>query len=152
MNVVTLTIEGGVEFHTLIKGFCFSRWPIYDDFSSPERKAQASFSPHLSSVCLIIFHMFSQEEPLNQFQPNLVQCPRGWREFKCVQTNQRTRPFPRGDNNEIAKIYRRLKIFFSRLTSPISTKFNAIKLSWLRGFKFIKNYLEKIHRINLNFF
>ena len=120
-----LVIEGGVEFHTLIKGFCFSRWPIYDsqcvDFSSPERKAQSSFSPHLSSVCLFIFHMFSQEEPLNKFQPNLVQCLRGWREFKCLQMNQWPRPFPRGDNNEIAKIHRRLKIFFSRLTSPIST-------------------------------
>ena len=47
MNVVTLTIEGGVEFHTLIEGFCFSRWPMYDnrcvDFSSPSGAESSSF-------------------------------------------------------------------------------------------------------------
>ena len=53
-------------------------------FSSPELKAQVSFSDHLSSVrlsvCLFlsVFQLFtfssSSPEPLGQFRPNLAQC------------------------------------------------------------------------------
>ena len=43
------------------------------------------------------------------------------------------RPFPRGDNKEIAKIHRRtLKIFFIRTTGPISTKLGT-KHPWVMG-------------------
>ena len=51
-------------------------------FSSPELKAQVSFSDHLSSVlclsvCLSVCKLFtfssSSPEPLDQFQPNLAQ-------------------------------------------------------------------------------
>ena len=39
-----------------------------------------------------------------------------------VYSNQGSRPFPRGDNNEISRIYwQNLKIFFSRTTGSIST-------------------------------
>ena len=41
--------------------------------------------------------------------------------------------FPRGDNNEIAKIHQRLlKIFFSRTLGPISTKVGTKHL-WVMG-------------------
>ena len=44
-----------------------------------------------------------------------------------------------GDNCEIAKIYwRNLKIFFSRTTGPISTKFGT-KHSWVKGIQFCSN-------------
>ena len=61
--------------------------------SSPELKAQVSFSDHLSSVCpsvcpsvckLFTFSS-SSPEPLGQFQPNLAQSILGWRGFKFVQ-------------------------------------------------------------------
>ena len=69
-------------------------WPrgqIYNKvFSSPELKAQVSFSDHLSSVSKLLTFSSSSQEPLGQFQLNLAQ--RG------------PSPFPRGDNYEIAKI------------------------------------------------
>ena len=67
-------------------------------FSSPELKAQVSFSDHLSSgvcpsvrpsvrlsVCKLFTFSSSSPEPLGQFQPNLAQNILGWREFKFVQ-------------------------------------------------------------------
>ena len=86
-------------------------------FSSPELKAQVSFSDHLSSVvcpsvclsvCLSICKLFtfstSSPEPLGQFQPNLAQSIL-WREgFNFLQMKG-PRPFPRGDNYEIRKIH-----------------------------------------------
>ena len=69
-----------------------------DIFSSPELKAQVSFSDHLSSVvclsvrpsvclsvCKLFTFSFSSPEPLGQFQPNLAQSILGWRGFKFVQ-------------------------------------------------------------------
>jgi hypothetical protein len=48
-------------------------------------------------------------------------------------TNDDDRPFPRGDNSENVKIYRKsLKIFFSRTTGPISTKLGR-KHPWVKG-------------------
>ena len=63
-------------------------------FSSPELKAQVSFSDRLSSVvclsvCLSVCKLFlfstSSPEPLGQFQPNLAQSILGWRGIKFVQ-------------------------------------------------------------------
>ena len=67
-------------------------------FSSPELKAQVSFSNHLSSVvclsvcpsvCLSVCKLFtfssSSPEPQGLFQPNLAQSILGWRGFKFVQ-------------------------------------------------------------------
>ena len=73
--------------------------------SSSELKAQASFSYRLLSVvrpsvrlsvCRKLFK-FSSSSPelLGQFQPNLCK----------VCSNEGPRPFPRGDNYEIAKIF-----------------------------------------------
>ena len=65
--------------------------------SSPELKAQVSFSYHnLSAVrpscrcrCCCKFFTFSSStpEPLDQFQPNLAQIILGWWRFKFVQKN-----------------------------------------------------------------
>ena len=47
--------------------------------------------------------------------------------------NEGPRPFPRGDNYEIAKVQEQiLKIFFSRTTWPISTK-QGTKHPWVKG-------------------
>ena len=55
------------------------QWPV---FSSPELKAQVSFSDHVSSavlpsvrlsVCKLFTFSSSSPEPLGQFQPNLAQ-------------------------------------------------------------------------------
>ena len=63
-------------------------------FSSPELKAQVSFSDHLSSVvcqsvcpsvCKLFTFSSSSPEPLDQFQSNLAQSILGWRGFKFVQ-------------------------------------------------------------------
>ena len=64
-------------------------------FSSPEPKAQVSFSDHNLSVvrrccrCCRRRKLFtfssSSPEPLGQFQPNLAQNILGWRGFKFVQ-------------------------------------------------------------------
>ena len=71
---------------------------IYRVFSSPELKAQVSFSDHLSSgvylsvrpsvrlsVCKLFTFSSSSPEWLGQFQPNLAQSILGWRGFKFVQ-------------------------------------------------------------------
>ena len=87
--------------------------------SSPELKAQVSFSDHLSSVvclsvrlpvcpsvCLSVCKLFtfssSSPEPLGQFQPNLA-TKHSWVKGIQVCSNEGPRPFPRGDNYEIAK-------------------------------------------------
>ena len=58
------------------------------------------------------------------------------------------RPFPGGDNYEIAKIqWQYLKISSSRSTGPISTKLNlAQSIRWWREFKFIQ---MKGHNLSL---
>ena len=65
-------------------------------FSSPERKAQLSFSDQNLSIvcrcrcfrcpcCKLFTFSSSSPEPLSQFQPNLAQSILGWRGFKLVQ-------------------------------------------------------------------
>ena len=63
------------------------------------------------------------------------------------------RPFPRGDNYEIAKIHWRnnLKIFFSRTTEPISTKFLQMKgLALFQG-EIITKWWKHIDQIKKKF-
>ena len=56
-----------------------------------------------------------------------------------VCSNEGPRPFPRGDNNEIAKIHwRNSKIFFSRTNEPISTKLGT-KHPWVKGIQVCSN-------------
>ena len=116
-------------------------------FSSPELKAQVSFSCSLLSIGLSVCKLFtfssSSQEPLGQFQPNLIgtkhPCVKGIQ----VCSNDEPKPFPRGDNYEIAKIHSwNLKIFFSRTNGPISTKLgsklklgegNSNLFKWIKG-------------------
>lgn len=70
-----------------------------------------------------------------------------------VSSNEGSCRFPRGENNEIAKIHKRdIKIFFSRTFWPISTKHGTNILGW-REFKFLQmkvhvfyNEIKKINR------
>ena len=78
-------------------------------FSSPELKAQVSFSDRLSSVvCLSVCKLFlfstSSQEPLGQFQTKLG-TKHPW--VKGIQfcSNEGPCPLPRGDHCEIAKIH-----------------------------------------------
>ena len=82
-------------------------------FSSPEPKAQVSFSDQTLSVarrrcgrrCRNFFTFSSSPEPLSQFQPNLAQSIL----VKGIKfcSNEGPRPFRRGDNYKIVKIHRR---------------------------------------------
>ena len=75
-----------------------------------------SFLAHLSQrlhclhccCCCHKLFMFSSSslEPLEQFQPNLAPNIHRWRRFKYEQMKS-PRPFPKGDNYEIAKIHPR---------------------------------------------
>ena len=77
-------------------------------FSSPELKAQVSFSDRLSSVCLSvrlsvsfpIFVFFSR--PTGPILTKLG-TKHPWVKVIQVCSNEGHRPFPRGDNYEIAK-------------------------------------------------
>ena len=102
-------------------------------FSSPEPKAQVSFSDRNLSVvrrrlrchrrrrCRFhVFFFFSRtiERILTKSRTN---CP--WVKGNWVRSNEGPRPFSRRDNYKKVKTYwRNLKIFFSRTTGPISTK------------------------------
>ena len=58
-----------------------------------------------------------------------------------VLTNEGLRPFPRGDNYEMAKIHwwnLKKNIFFSRTSRPILTKLGT-KYRWLKGIQFCSN-------------
>ena len=56
-----------------------------------------------------------------------------------VCSNEGPRPFPTGDNYEIAEIHRRnLKFFFSRTTGPISNKLGT-KHPWVMGIQVCSN-------------
>ena len=83
--------------------------------SSPELKAQVSISDRLWSICPFVRSFVrpsdcklstfsSSPEPQGQFQLNLAQSILGLREIQ-VSSNERPRPFPRGDIYEITKIH-----------------------------------------------
>ena len=67
-----------------------------------------------------------------------------------ICSNKRPHPFPRGDDSEIVKIsYQHLRIFFSRTTGLISTKFGT-KHPWVKGIQVYTTSLKwkivvKIH-------
>ena len=80
------------------------------------------------SVCKLFLFSSSSQKPLGQFQTNLAQSILGWRGFKFVQTWHKTSScigiqvcsnegpcsFPRGENNETAKIHwRKIENLFS---------------------------------------
>ena len=69
---------------------------------------------------------------LVQNQPNFAQSILGIQVYS--KEGLGASPFPRGDNNEIAKIYLQnlKKNFFSRTTEPISTKLSK-KHPWVKG-------------------
>ena len=89
-------------------------WINQNISSSPELKAQVSFSDCLSSVIHLyvrmsacphvckLFTFSSSPEPLGQFQPNFAQSYL----VKGIQicSNEGSCPFSRGDNYEIVKI------------------------------------------------
>ena len=113
--------------------------------SSPELKAQVSFSDNFlsvvcPSVCLSVnfshFHLLLQNHWAH-FNQNWHNASLG--EADSFSSNEGPQPFPKGDNYEIAKIHWRnfKKIFFSRSTGPISTKLGTYILGW-RGFKFVQ--------------
>ena len=121
-------------------------------FSSPEPKAQVSFSDqNLSVVCRLcccrcrrkLFTFSSSSpEPLGQFQPNLAQSILGWRGFKFVQIKGPSL-FQGEIITQIAKIYwSYLKIFFSRTTGPISNKLGT-KHPWVKGIQVCSNELNE---------
>ena len=120
-------------------------------FSSPEPKAQVSFSDQNLSVvrrrcrrcrrrrCRKLFTFSSSSpEPLGQFQPNLAQSILGWRGFKFVQMKG-TALF---QGEIITKYWKYIdkikKIFFSRTTEPISTKLGT-KHPWVKGIQISLN-------------
>ena len=123
--------------------------------SSPELKAQVSFSDHLSSVvclsvrlsvrlsvcpsiCKLFTFSSSSPEPLGQFQPNLAQSILGSRGFKFVQM-KRPALFQGETITKLVKIhYRHLKILVSRTTVPISTKLGT-KHPWVKGIQVSSN-------------
>ena len=79
-------------------------------FSSPEPKAEVSFSDHNLSVvyhchccfCNFFTRMSSSPELLVQFQPNLARTKHPW--LKGIQMKGPT-IFPRDGNNKIGKIH-----------------------------------------------
>ena len=93
-------MERSVESASKLRIFYFyfmSFFQLVIFFSSPEPKAQVSFSDQNLSVvrrrcrrrrcrCRKLFTFSSSSpEPLGQFQPNLAQSILGWRGFKFVQ-------------------------------------------------------------------
>ena len=63
-------------------------------------------------------------------------------------SNEGQRPFTRGFNYKIAKIYwRNLKIFFSKTTGPISTK-QFIDMYQFKQFINLHNYITIVHSLS----
>ena len=78
-------LRGGEHIHTPSL-YSLKKEKITFFISSPELKAQVSFSDHLSSVlCQENFRLSSSPEPVCQFQPNLAQNILGGRGFKFFQ-------------------------------------------------------------------
>ena len=119
-------------------------------FSSPELKAQVSFSDHLSSVvclsvclsvrlsvCKLFTFSSSSTEPLGQFQPNLAQNILWWRGFKFVQMKG-----PALFKGEIIREQRKYIDKIKKSSSPeplgqFQPNLAQSILGW-RGFKFVQ--------------
>ena len=118
--------------------------PLY---SSPELKAEVSFSDRLLSVVCLSFCLFVRLKTFHIFNffsrttwpistKHATKHP--WVKKIQVCSNEGSRPFPRGDNTENVKLYwKYLKIFFSRTVWPIWTKLGT-KHPWVEGFKFVQ--------------
>ena len=95
-------------------------------FSLPEGKS--FFNWNLSVVCsckLFTFSPFYLQNHLANFNHTWHKASLG--ESGLSLFKWKVAPFPRGDNNKIAKIHwRKFKIFFSRTTGPISTKLDSL--------------------------
>ena len=122
----------------------FKSWYKATVFSSPELKAQVSFSDHLSSVvcpsvCLCKFshfHLLLQNHWAN-FNQTWHKVSEGEGDSRLFKW--RPRPSQRGDNWELIKInWQLLKIFSSRTTGPILTKLGT-KYPWVKGFQVCLN-------------
>ena len=104
--------------------------------TSPELKAkfkwgfliQCRSSSVRSSFCKLFTFSSSTPEPLDQFQPILVQSILEWRGFTFVQ--MKGHALPKGEI--IKKNWQLLKICFYRTSGPISTKLRT-KYSWVKG-------------------
>ena len=121
-------------------------------FSSPEPKAQLSFSDQNLSIvsrchcfrccfrccrCKLFTFSSSSPEPLSQFQPNWHKASLGEGDSSLFKWRTPPPPFfHRGDNYKIAKIH--WQIFFSRTTEPISTKLGTIH-PWVKGVQVCSN-------------
>ena len=97
-------------------------------FSSPEPKAQVSYSDHLLSVCLSVrlltFHIFDFFSRTAGPNSTKLGTHHPWVKGLQVCSNEGPGPLQRGDNHENAKIgWSHLKIFFSRTTGPGKLKF-----------------------------
>ena len=87
------------------------------------------------SVCLSVnfwhFHLLFQNHWATNFNQSWHKATFG-EDDSSFFSNEGPRPFPRGDNYEIAKIHwQNLKIFFSRTTWPISTN-HRTKRPWVK--------------------
>ena len=135
-----------VNFMTLWSGL-YARFGFYCQlmFSSPELKAQVSFSDQLSSVVCLSVHLsviFSHVYLL--LQNHWANFNQNWHKVSLGEENScffkwNMKNFSKGDNYEILKIHwRNLKIIFSRTTGPISTKFGTMH-PWVKGIRFCSN-------------
>ena len=80
----------------------------------------------------------SSQEPMGQFQPNLLQSILGWWGLKFNQNGGHS-PFPWGVHYVIANIHwRNLKIFSSRSTGSILLKLST-KYPWVKGIQICSN-------------
>ena len=108
--------------------------------SSPDLKAQVSFSERLSIVHMSVnfphFHLFSTE-PLGQFSTKLS-TRHSLMVGIQIYSNEGPCPFPRGDNYEIVKIHWQNFKISSRTTWPISTRLGT-KHSWVMEIQVCSN-------------
>ena len=93
--------------------------------------------------CGLIFILLLREKGRdcgqNTGTRNFFERLHSWVKGIQVCSNKGPCPFPRGDNDEIAKIHwRNLKILFSRTTGPISTKL-CTKHPWMKEIQVCSN-------------
>ena len=132
-----------IRLFCLFLYYFWKRWASqdYNFFSSPESKAQVSFSDQNLSIVrchrcrhrhccqnFSHFHLLLQNQ-LGPISTKLGTNHLGWREFKFVQMKGSAL----FQGKIIAKMHWQiLKIFFSRTTGTISIKLGT-KHSWMRG-------------------